>query len=168
MDRVLQALTNQLVLAILPRRLNDLRRTYSDDHEYRVLVYWKEVNSMFCPKCGEFVEDGNTCRKCQIVVGLPENSISERQHNVPQASNILNPIGVIILLAGLAVSIYFFLFFDTSVEVPTTELFGQTFGGERVNNLGLMNQRTNGVIIGMGIAIIGLILALATRGKKIS
>jgi len=123
---------------------------------------------MFCPKCGGFVEDGDTCPKCQIVVSLPENSVlDERQLNAPKESNYLTTLGVIMLLVGLAVAIYFFLFFDTSVEVPTTELFGQTFGGERVNNIGLMNQRTNGVIFGMGIAIIGLILALVTKGKKI-
>jgi len=46
------------------------------------------------------------------------------------------PLQFIILL-------YFFAFFDVSVEVPTQEIFGTTVGGGRVANLSLMAERQN-------------------------
>ena len=58
------------------------------------------------------------------------------------------------------------MFFDTSVEVPTTTVFGQTIGGGRVNNLGLMSDRSNGIIIGIGAAIFGLILSIVAKSKS--
>ncbi len=40
---------------------------------------------------------------------------------------------------------------------------GQTVGGGRVNNLGLMNQQENGIIISCVVALIGLILLVVGR-----
>jgi hypothetical protein len=57
----------------------------------------------------------------------------------------------------LAVTGYFFLGYDTSVES----------GMGRVNNLGLMADRQNGIIIGIGLAVIGTImLVIGSRGKN--
>ena len=65
--------------------------------------------------------------------------------------------GVLFLVGGLIMAAYFFLFFDASVASPTTEILGQAIGGGRVANLGLLNEQSNGIIIGMGLAIIGAI-----------
>jgi hypothetical protein len=63
----------------------------------------------------------------------------------------------LLLLGGLAVSAYFFLAFDTSVES----------GMGRINNLGLMADRQNGIILGIGLSVVGTImLVIGARGKN--
>jgi hypothetical protein len=65
--------------------------------------------------------------------------------------------GVLLFIVGLGVAGYFFLAFDTSVES----------GYGRVNNLGLMADRQNGIIIGIGLGVVGAImLAIGSRGKN--
>lgn len=81
-------------------------------------------------------------------------------HPLPPAdkgSSGLRTFGVLLLIGGLAVTGYFFLGYDTSVES----------GIGRVNNLGLMADRQNGIIIGIGLAVIGTImLVIGSRGKN--
>lgn len=64
-------------------------------------------------------------------------------------------VGVLLLLAGLAGLVYFFLFFDVSVPV----------GGGHVNNIGLMADRQNGVIVAAVAALVGVVLAVALKKK---
>lgn len=72
-------------------------------------------------------------------------------------SSGLRTFGALLLIAGLAVAGYFFLAFDASVES----------GVGRVNNLGLMADRQNGIIVGIGLGVVGTImLAIGTRGKN--
>lgn len=75
-------------------------------------------------------------------------------------------IGALLIIGGIMAVIYYAMIFDTSVQVPTTVIFGQTIGGERVNNLGLMNQRSNGILIGIGAAIFGLIVYTVAKNKS--
>lgn len=72
-------------------------------------------------------------------------------------------LGVLLLLAGLAAIIYFFIVFDTSVALPDAS--SSVLGISRVNNLGLMADRQNGIIMGMGTAILGAILMFAGQRK---
>ena len=72
-------------------------------------------------------------------------------------------LGVLLLLAGLAVTIYFFIVFDPSVALPDAS--SSVLGISRVNNLGLMADRQNGIIMGMGSAILGAILMYAGRQR---
>lgn len=66
-------------------------------------------------------------------------------------------IGMVLLLGGLAITAFFFLAFDVSVES----------GVGRVDNLGLMADRQNGIVIGVGIGIVGAImLAVRSRNKN--
>jgi hypothetical protein len=60
-------------------------------------------------------------------------------------------IGLLLLIGGGLGALYFFFGFDTSVA---TEM------GGRVNNLGLISDRQNGVIVSIGAAIVGAILIL--------
>jgi hypothetical protein len=46
---------------------------------------------------------------------------------------------------------------DTSIEAPVSYVFGERIGG-RVHNLGLMDERRNGILIGVAITGAGLIL----------
>lgn len=63
----------------------------------------------------------------------------------------LTVLGVIMFVGGVIGLFYYWQFFDTSVSVPTERFFGQTLGGGRVHNIGLMQERQNGMIIS-GIA----------------
>jgi hypothetical protein len=60
-------------------------------------------------------------------------------------------LGGLILMVGLGVAGYFFTLFDPSVS---------TGSGMRVNNIGLMQQQQNGVIIGIGLSLVGILMAL--------
>jgi hypothetical protein len=73
--------------------------------------------------------------------------------------------GAVLALAGVAALVYFFMMFDTSVQVPMQEFFGSTIGGGRVNNLGLMQDRQNGILVGGLALLVGVILAVACKKK---
>jgi hypothetical protein len=81
----------------------------------------------------------------------------------PPQTSPLRPIGLLVCASGLAAVLYFFTAYDTSVEVPQIEVAGQVVGGGRVNNLGLMSQRQNGIIIGSVVALMGFGAFLAGR-----
>ena len=93
---------------------------------------------------------------------------AKSRENLPQQPNQPNPttnggssglqtLGALLLIAGLAITAYFFFGYDTSVES----------GVGRVNNLGLMADRQNGIIIGIGLGVVGTImLAIGSRGKN--
>jgi hypothetical protein len=59
--------------------------------------------------------------------------------------------GGLLLMIGLGVAGYFFTLFDPSVS---------TGSGMRVNNIGLMQQQQNGVIIGIGLSLVGILMVL--------
>ncbi|MFN8611481.1 MAG: SHOCT domain-containing protein [Vulcanimicrobiota bacterium] len=54
---------------------------------------------------------------------------------------------------------------DVSVAVPEQTFMGQTIGGGRVNNIGLMNDRQNLLMVGCVLSIGGLLLSLS-GGRK--
>ena len=60
--------------------------------------------------------------------------------NLPEVS-----LNHLLIASGFLMTVYFYFFFDPSIETP--------FG--RVNNLGLMAERQNGMLFGFGIAILG-------------
>ena len=85
-----------------------------------------------------------------------ENS---RQSTAPNqtSSSGMQTLGAVLLIAGIALAAYFFLAFDASVES----------GYGRVNNIGLMADRQNGIIIGIGLGVAGTImLAIGSRNKN--
>jgi hypothetical protein len=68
-------------------------------------------------------------------------------------------IAAFLLIGGLLCGIYYLAFFDTSVELSSP------FNGiDRVNNIGLMQDRQNGIYLGFGAAVVGL--ALEYFGKR--
>lgn len=68
-------------------------------------------------------------------------------------------LGLLLLAGGIISAGYFFKGFDTSVEVPNISYSGANdWSGRRVNNLGLMADRQNGIILSVGAAIVGTLL----------
>ena len=63
-------------------------------------------------------------------------------------------LGALVCLAGLMGTGYFVAGFDTTVATSIASM-------PRVNNLGLMADRQNGLIVSVGAAIVGVILLLA-------
>lgn len=59
--------------------------------------------------------------------------------------------GGLLFMIGLGVTGYFITLFDPSVSTGT---------GMRVNNIGLMQQQQNGVIIGIGLSLVGILMLL--------
>ena len=85
-----------------------------------------------------------------------DNSRQPTQANQTTSSG-LQTLGAVLLIAGIALAAYFFLAFDASVES----------GYGRVNNIGLMADRQNGIIIGIGLGVAGTImLAIGSRNKN--
>jgi zinc-ribbon domain len=118
-----------------------------------------------CPDCGRMVSDqAEACPNC----GRPIVAIARPQSHgdvntsasIPQGSPLLKVVGALLFLGGVAFAIYYFAYFDTSVPVPTAEIFGQTIGGGRVNNIGLMQDRQNGLIFSSVAALAGLLLVM--------
>lgn len=85
----------------------------------------------------------------------------------PLQKNISSRVAIatLLIVCGLAYGLYFLMFFDVSVLVPGQEFLGQTIGGGRVNNIGLMQDRQNGLYLGFGAAAVGLIL-MYMKGRR--
>lgn len=71
----------------------------------------------------------------------------------------LSLLGWLLVLGGIAGVIYFGVFFDTSVSTP--QITKDTLGIDRVNNIGLMQDRQTGIIVSVAIAIVGAIFLVA-------
>jgi hypothetical protein len=110
-----------------------------------------------CPFCAEeILAAAIKCKHCGEMLSKPQASVN--QQNV--GSPVLRRLGIIIFIGGLIYGVYYLGFFDSSVAVPREEILGQVIGGGRVHNLGLMQTKQNGIMLGFGAAAFGLILAL--------
>lgn len=69
--------------------------------------------------------------------------------------------GLVLVVGGLMV--LGALSMDVGVAVPTQTILGETFGGGRVNNIGLMKDRQNLLILGSVLGLGGLLLSLLGR-----
>lgn len=147
-----------------------------------------ESPKLFCTQCGSPVPpEAKFCPGCgaKTVAGpKPETQPSEaRTEGVPAPGEPApeprpasdSPLdkelfrswpGGLLAIGGLLAAAYFFFLFDTSVEVPVSKIFGETFGGGRVNNFGLMSQRQNGIIFSIGAAVVGTAIEIVARMRK--
>lgn len=73
------------------------------------------------------------------------------------------PPGCITMIIAAAVIFFFAAIFDTSVEVPHSEFMGYSFGGDRVNNLGLMQDRLIGIVVGSVLLLGGFLSFLVHK-----
>lgn len=123
---------------------------------------------MECPACG--LENPPIAQYCdcghEFVPGSKpkESPVAESQPSGSESTKLLTRIfGLFLVLCGLGTAVYFYGFFETAVEVPTTQILGSTVGGGRVANLSLMAERQNGIIFGFGVALVGGILMFLGR-----
>ncbi len=65
-------------------------------------------------------------------------------------------IGALLFLGGVGGATYYFVFFETSVSIPT---------GGRFSNLSLMQAQQQGIILSLAAAALGLVLMLALRKR---
>lgn len=74
--------------------------------------------------------------------------------------------GVFLLVVGLLMAFYFVAAFDTSVAVDYSAAGGNSFGlPERVNNIGLMQDRQIGITVGLIMAFGGGVLMFIGRKR---
>jgi hypothetical protein len=91
-----------------------------------------------------------------IAFGIAKIVRPPKPRNQSQQSSVSGSgvFGLLLLVVGLGVVGYCLLFFDTSVST----------GYGSVNNLGLMNDKQNGIIVGGILAVVGVLLGF--MGKK--
>jgi hypothetical protein len=78
----------------------------------------------------------------------------------------MNFFGWCIIVIGVVIAGYFFFFYDTSVRAGTTYIAGYgTVGAERVNNIGLMQNRLLGCTAGLVGIVIGTIVVVMNPKK---
>ena len=101
-------------------------------------------------------------RRNEQIAAAKSRHMSEdnSRHSTPAiqtSSSGMQTLGALMLIAGIALAAYYFLAFDASVQSGST----------RVNNFGLMADRQNGIIIGIGLGLVGTImLAIGSRNKN--
>ena len=102
------------------------------------------VRKIKCPYCHKEAEsNADVCPHCHMQIG--QLSLSG-----------MSGLSSLLIVGGIIVSAYFWFAYDTSVS--------SGFGS--VNNIGLMQNRQLGLIVGIGLAIVGVILfAISKRSE---
>jgi len=106
-----------------------------------------------CVKLGFFQELNPFWKKpFQPLATFPEFAAAAQRMHPEQGSRASGVVtaGWLLFAAGLLCTSYFVLFYSTAVDV----------GSDSVNNLGLMHNRTIGCIVGLGLAVVGVLMAL--------
>ncbi len=79
----------------------------------------------------------------------------------------MNFVGRCIIVIGILIAGYFFFFYDTSVHTESRHIYGVgTVGGERVNNIGLMQNRLLSCTAGLVGIVIGTIMVVMNPKKS--
>ena len=109
-----------------------------------------------CPTCGKIIcQDCTTGGVCSSCFNSSLSAPPMRPTvNTSKSLTILGLIATFLVVIGVGMIFFFMFMFDTSIAVPN----GGLIGIDRVNNLGLMADRQNGLICGFGFALFGLLL----------
>jgi DNA-directed RNA polymerase subunit RPC12/RpoP len=113
-----------------------------------------------CPYCKErILRDAVKCRYCGEM--LDDCTGNNRGKT---GSVLLQVVGSLLFLGGLLSAISYFNM-DTTVRVPANGLFGDAGENRRVHNVGLMDERRNGLIVSLAVAGGGFALAYIGQRK---
>ena len=109
-----------------------------------------------CAKCSTLLPIGSRfCPGCGLAFSQPVPATLAAVRQTVSGTRVF---GGLMLVLGLLILGYFLMFFDTTVAVGS--FMGEGSDGARVNNLGLMADRQNGIIVGMGLAIAATLMML--------
>lgn len=121
-----------------------------------------------CPKCQYPNPDSLAhCHQCKADLAPPEVPGPEPEATIQPSIAKSQPRaktrpGDILIAAGIVIGSYFLAIYDTSVSVPG----GAVLGIDRVNNLGLMQNREIGIIVAVLIIAIGVAMRIAEGFKQ--
>jgi hypothetical protein len=114
-----------------------------------------------CPYCDEDISiKAVKCKHCSESLCFPP-TIEAGSNKT--GSPLLQFLGATLFLVGLGFAVYYWAYFDTSVQVEPVTLFGNTIGGGRVHNIGLMQERQTGLILSVSGSCLGFVLLIVER-----
>jgi len=127
-----------------------------------------------CPDCGQQVSTlAEACPNCgrprlPATQSSPPSSAASSTRQAPPAitPEFLKVLGIILFLGGVAAAVYYYGYFDTTVTTERVEIFGEVIGGQRVHNVGLMQERQIGLIISIGAALLGLVALFVAQRQS--